>query len=209
MVLPVPQHCVPPFMHLSGSSLFFLCLGTLTCHWTFLFYKDHVKLICQYPNLFSEFKSSSFPLFRPLSEATRAQSLSHVRLFATPWTEARQAPLSIGFSRQVDLSGLPSHPTGDLPDPGMEPTSPVPPALAGGFFTTQPPGEVILYSIKSAPVPTRMHFSSQYHYHLTIICALKTQVASDPDYFAPLLVKADSAVCLECIWCCQQAAHHH
>ena len=135
--------------------------------------------------------------------------LSHVRLFATPWTEARQAPLSIGFSRQVDLSGLPSHPAGDLPDPGMEPTSPVPPALAGGFFTTQPPGEVILYSIKSAPVPTRMHFSSQYHYHLTIICALKTQVASDPDYFAPLLVKADFAVCLECIWCCQQAAHHH
>ena len=67
-----------------------------------------------------------------------AQSLSQVQLFATPWTVAQQAPLSIGFSRQEYWSGLPCLPPGDLSDPGIETTSP---ALAGGFFTTEPPGE--------------------------------------------------------------------
>ena len=54
------------------------------------------------------------------------------------WTIASQAPLSMGFSRQVHWSGLPFPPPGNLPDPGSEPTSP---ALAGGFFTTEPPGK--------------------------------------------------------------------
>ena len=58
--------------------------------------------------------------------------LSRVRLFATPWTVAHQAPLSWGLSRQEGWSGLPRPPPGDLPDPGIEPQ---PPALAGGFFT--------------------------------------------------------------------------
>ena len=53
----------------------------------------------------------------------------------TPWTVARQAPLSMGFPRQECWSGLPFPSPGDLPDPGMEPASPVAPALAGGFFT--------------------------------------------------------------------------
>ena len=42
---------------------------------------------------------------------------------ATPWTAARQAPLSLGFSRQEHWSGLPRSPPGDPPDPGMEPAS--------------------------------------------------------------------------------------
>ena len=46
--------------------------------------------------------------------------LSHVRLFVTPWTGARQAPLSMGFSRQEYWSGLPFPPPGDLPDPAIE-----------------------------------------------------------------------------------------
>ena len=54
---------------------------------------------------------------------------SRVRLFATLWTVARQAPLSMGFSRQEYWSGLPCPPPGDLPDPGIEPKSPVVPAL--------------------------------------------------------------------------------
>ena len=54
----------------------------------------------------------------------RAKSLSCVRLFVTPWTVARQAPLSMGFSRQEHWSGLPCPPPGDLPDPGIEPESP-------------------------------------------------------------------------------------
>ena len=48
---------------------------------------------------------------------------SHVRLFATPWTVARQAPLSMGFSRQEYWSGVPCPPPGDLPDPGIKPAS--------------------------------------------------------------------------------------
>ena len=62
--------------------------------------------------------------------------LSHVHLFATPWTVARQAPLSTGFSREEYWSGLPCPPPGDLPDPGIEPKSLMSPALAGGFLTT-------------------------------------------------------------------------
>ena len=63
-------------------------------------------------------------------------------LFATLWTVARQAPLSTGFPRQEYWSGLPFPPPGDLPDSGIEPASP---ALAGGFFTPEPPGKPYLY----------------------------------------------------------------
>ena len=61
---------------------------------------------------------------------------SRVQLFATPWTVAHQAPLSMGFFRQKYWSGLPCPPPGDLPDPGMETVSLLSPALAGGLFTT-------------------------------------------------------------------------
>ena len=61
---------------------------------------------------------------------------SRVWLFATLWTVAHQAPLSMGFCRQEYWSGLPCPPPGDLPDPGIEPTTLMPPALAGRFFTT-------------------------------------------------------------------------
>ena len=52
------------------------------------------------------------------------KSLSHVQLFATPWTVAHQAPRSMGFSRQEYWSGLPFPSPGDLTDPGIEPGSP-------------------------------------------------------------------------------------
>ena len=51
------------------------------------------------------------------------ESLSRVGLFATPWTVARQAPLSMGFSRQEYWSGLPFPSPGDLSDSGVEPRS--------------------------------------------------------------------------------------
>ena len=54
----------------------------------------------------------------------KACMLSHVLLFMTPWTVACQAPLSMGFSRQEDWSELPFPPPGDLPRPGIEPSSP-------------------------------------------------------------------------------------
>ena len=62
--------------------------------------------------------------------------LSRVCLFATPWTVARQAPLSMGFPRREYWSGLPVASPRGLPSPGTEPTS-LSPALAGGFFTTR------------------------------------------------------------------------
>ena len=61
---------------------------------------------------------------------------SPVRLLVTPWTVARQAPLSRAFSRQEHWSRLPCPPPGDLP-PDIEPESP-PPSV---FFTTEPPGK--------------------------------------------------------------------
>ena len=64
--------------------------------------------------------------------------LSRVHLFVTQWTVARQAPLSMGFSRQEYWSGLPFPPPGDLPDPGMEPMPPASPALVDKFLTTLP-----------------------------------------------------------------------
>ena len=57
---------------------------------------------------------------------------------ATPWTVALQAPLSVGFPRQEYWSGLPFPSPGDLPEPGIKLEAP---ALAGGFFTTEPPGK--------------------------------------------------------------------
>ena len=67
--------------------------------------------------------------------------ISRVRLFATLWTVALQAPPSMGFSRQEYCRGLPFPPPGDLPNPGIEPASAEAPALPGRFFTPKPPGK--------------------------------------------------------------------
>ena len=67
-----------------------------------------------------------------------AQLLSHGQLFATPWTVVHQAPLSMEFSKQEYWSGLPWLPPGDVPDPGIRPTSPVAPAQAASLLLTPP-----------------------------------------------------------------------
>ena len=77
-----------------------------------------------------------------------AQSLSRVQLSATPWTVGRQAPLSMEFSRQEYQSGLPFPTPRDLPDPGIKSVTPESLALAGGFFTTKPPGEIPCHIIQ-------------------------------------------------------------
>ena len=71
------------------------------------------------------------------SEKLKVKSLSHVRVFATPWTVAHQAPLSLGFSRQEYWSGLPFPSPGNLPDPGIELRSPT---LQEDALTSEPPG---------------------------------------------------------------------
>ena len=82
--------------------------------------------------------------------------LSHfsgVRLFATLWTAACQAPLYTAFSRQEYWSGLPCPPPGDLPDPGIEPAVLMLPALADRFVSTsttweaQAPGNLQIFCI--------------------------------------------------------------
>ena len=65
----------------------------------------------------------------------------HVQLFCSPWTVVRQAPLSMGFSRQEQWSGLSFLILGYLPDPGIKTASLMSPALADGFFTTKATGE--------------------------------------------------------------------
>ena len=67
------------------------------------------------------------------------KSLSCVRLFATPWTGACQAPPSVGFSRQEYWSGVPFPSPGDLPNPGIEPGSPT---LQADSLLSQPPGKL-------------------------------------------------------------------
>ena len=69
----------------------------------------------------------------------------------TPWTVARQAPLSMGFPRQEYWSGLLFPSLGDLIDPGIEPMFP---ALAGGFFTAK--------TVDSK----RLHFQTPSHWEL-------------------------------------------
>ena len=71
-------------------------------------------------------------------ERKKVKSLSHVQLFATPWTVAHQAPPSMGFSRQEYWSGLPFPSPGDLPDPGIKPGSP---SLQADALTSEPPGK--------------------------------------------------------------------
>ena len=64
------------------------------------------------------------------------------QLCLSPWTVAHLVLLSVEISRQEYWGGLPFPPLGDLPNPGTEPESLVPPAWAGGFFTTVPLNEL-------------------------------------------------------------------
>ena len=85
-------------------------------------------------------------LISPLSPwkgKRKVKSLSHVQLFATPWTATYQAPLSMGLSRQGYWSGLPFPSPEDLPDPGIEPGSPT---LHTNALPSEPPGKTYLHN---------------------------------------------------------------
>ena len=86
--------------------------------------------------------SSSWPHSSPGNNHMCVLScFSHVWLFATPWTVAHQAPLSMGFSRKEYLSGLPCPPPGDLPNLGIEPKSLCLPHWQMGSLPPVPPGK--------------------------------------------------------------------
>ena len=84
------------------------------------------------------------------------KSLSRVRLFATPWSVAHQAPPSMEFSRQQYWSGLPFPSPGDLPDQGIEPGSP---ALQADALPSELPGKP-KEGINSALYPSKTKFCS-------------------------------------------------
>ena len=88
-----------------------------------------------------------------------AQSLSHIRLLATPWTVARQAPLSMGFSRQEHWSGLPCPPPGDFLNPGVKPRSAT---LHTDSLPSEPPGKLLIIRFGTA-------ISQKRHYALSIL----------------------------------------
>ena len=72
----------------------------------------------------------------------KVKSLSHVRLFETPWTVAYQSPQSMEFSRQEYWSGLPFPSPGDLPDPGLKPESPT---LQADALPSEPPEKAFFF----------------------------------------------------------------
>ena len=84
--------------------------------------------------------------------------LTRVWLFVTFWAVACQAPLSMGFFRREYWSGLPCPPPGDLPDPRVEPESPVSPVTAGGFFTCRAIRGALLMLLFSLGTTSRLFF---------------------------------------------------
>ena len=117
-------------------------------------------ILCRPPLLFP----SIFPSIRVFSHPRGGLVTKSCLTLVTPWTAAYQAPLSMGLLWKEYWRRLPLPPSGDLPNPGTEPTSPVAPALAGRlslshlasprikfmspalpgrFLTTAPPGKVL------------------------------------------------------------------
>ena len=82
--------------------------------------------------------------------------------FVTPWTVVHQAPLSMGFPRQKYWSRLPFPSPEDLPDTGVKLASP---ALAGGFFATEPSGKPLSYSY-----PLNIHFCLVKEKNVAYLC---------------------------------------
>ena len=78
-----------------------------------------------------------------LHAACLLSSFSSVWLFAVLWTAAHQTSLSMGFSSQEYWSGLPFPSPGDLPDPGIKPSSLMSPASVGRFFTARATWEAL------------------------------------------------------------------
>ena len=102
----------------------------------------------------------------PPVRACMLSRLSHVPLLATLWAVARQAPLSMGFSRQEYWSGLPCPSPGDLPKPGIQPGPLKSPTLVGRFCTTSAPEKPSSFqywaSALSAGLLASVNFSREY-----------------------------------------------
>ena len=140
---------------------FFWWISTMFSSWYAMVWHDiflqcyqNIEIFCNSPR---KFKSHRHYLWNNLywgygwSETlyilcTMLSCFSCVWLFATSWTTARQASLSVGFSRQEYWSELPFPPPGDLPGPGIKHASLPFRALADGFFTTMATWEALVQS---------------------------------------------------------------
>ena len=100
--------------------------------------KYHLQAICSRPHSCIRTKIENHIFFILNLVIVIVKLLSHVQLFATPWTVDCQAPLTIGFSRQGYWSGLPCPSPGGLPDPGIETRSP---ALQVDALPSELPGK--------------------------------------------------------------------
>ena len=107
---------------------------TPLCAWFAGIPKGEVQLIM----VLLQFLHSRSSLFLLWKSKWLSDMLSHVRLFATPWPVAYQAPPSMGFSRQKYQSGLPFSSSGVLPNPGIKPGSP---ALQTDALPSEPAGK--------------------------------------------------------------------
>ena len=84
-----------------------------------------INLQAQWPYLLSSLPhTEKGDIFIVVTLSQSARTLSYIRLFVTPWTVAREAPLSMEFSRQDYWSGLPFPPLGNFPHPGVKPMFP-------------------------------------------------------------------------------------
>ena len=130
-------------------------------------------------------------------------SVSHVRLFAPPWTVAHQAPPSMGFSRQEYWRGLPFPSLGDLPNPGIEPRSPTSQAEALPSATREAPAIVnnATKNIGKCMYPFRSCFSPDIcpgvglHVHLVTLSlvfkgpSILFSIVAIPIYICPSSVR--------------------
>jgi len=136
-----PQHTRAPFILIRGfkknpkNEYLFVCSPGFR-------FADFLMLghLCRFSVFYflssSCFRNLSAPPLRSVTHPKVLSCFSRVRLFATLWTVAHQAPLFTGLSRQEYWSGLPCPPLGGLPHPGIESESLMSPALADRFFTT-------------------------------------------------------------------------
>ena len=112
---------------------------------------------------------------------------SSVCLCVSLWTVARQAPLSMGFSRQEYWNGLPCPSPGDLPNPGIEPAFLMSPALAGRFLTTSATWEALW---ASALISNHAHPVYISHLVSTVLSMIGNQFLVCPGECLPLVVAA-------------------
>ena len=136
--------------------------------------------------------------------------------FAILWTVARQAHLSMGFSKQEYWSGLPFPSPGDLPGPGIKFASPT---LAGGFFTSEPPGKQTKNRITNKSNKTCLNLAAPSSYHSRLPLPVQNSPTNPPHVSSALLcnslqysfyswfsfihsfIHSYKLICLECLQC--------